>query len=422
MAAVYPNANYFMTVLDSLLHANSANLCNYMEFLPNDEAAQPSPPPYTVVSTIECFHRMLESLLPAPRLAIDIEADSLYHYFEKVCLIQISTDSDTYILDPLAVPTVAELAPIMANPAVEKVFHAAGYDVFCLRRGYGFVFANIFDTHIAAQLLGYEFLGLGVLMEQLLGVYHSKRRQRDDWSRRPLASEQLEYAAMDTHHLLRLRDELEKQLREKGRLEWVREECETAAATERPEKEFDTEGYRRIKGSRDLPLQDQVVLKALYLLRDEIARKLDVPPFKVLNNSVLIDLVRLPPSAPEMFSRPGVSYRVARRFTSDILKAIAEARQQDPSLLETPVRNNWKPPSRAAKLRLETLRRWRQEKARQLNLHVGVVFPANVLENLAVEAPAEIGELASLAGMRQWRVREFGEELIDLLHKDTAQA
>jgi ribonuclease D len=394
-----------------------------MDVLPNDEAAAHSPPPYMLVSTSECFSRMLDSLLPATRLAIDIEADSLYHYFEKVCLIQISTDSDTFILDPLAIPHVAELASIMANPSVEKVFHAAGYDVFCLRRGYGFAFANIFDTHIAAQLLGYEFLGLGVLMEQLLGVYHSKHRQRDDWSHRPLAREQLEYAAMDTHHLLRLRDELEKQLREKGRLEWALEEFETAAVTERPEKEFDTEGYRRIKGSRDLPLQDQGILRALYLVRDKIARKLDVPPFKVLNNSVLIDLVRRPPaSAGEMFNRPGISYRVARRFTADILKTINEARHQDPTPLETPARGNWKTPSRAVKFRLEALKRWRQEKARELNLHVGVVFPANVLENLAVAPPADLGELGSLAGMRRWRVREFGKELIDLLHKEAGQA
>ena len=394
-----------------------------MDYLPNDGAAAHLPPPYAVVSTSECFRRMLDILLPARRLAIDIEADSLYHYFEKVCLIQISTDSNTYILDPLAISHVGELAPIMANPAVEKVFHAASYDVFCLRRGYGFVFANIFDTHIAAQLLGYEFLGLGVLMEQLLGVYHSKRRQRDDWSHRPLASGQLEYAAMDTHHLLRLRDELEKQLREKGRLEWALEEFETAAATERPEKEFDTEGFRRIKGNRDLPVPDQGVLKALYLLRDRIARELDVPPFKVLNNSILIDLVRRPPaSAREMFNRPGISYRVARRFAADILGTIAEARRQDPSIIETPARNNWRAPSRAVKLRMEALRRWRQEKSRQLNLHVGVVFPANVLENLAMAPPNDLGELASLAGMRRWRVREFGEEIIDLLHKDSDQS
>jgi ribonuclease D len=260
-------------------------------------------------------------------------------------------------------------------------------------------------------------------MEQLLGIYHSKRRQRDDWSHRPLVLEQLEYAAMDTHHLLRLRDALESELRKKGRLGWALEEFETAAAIERPEKEFDTEGFRRIKGSRDLSLQDQVVLRALYLLRDQIARKLDVPPFKVLNNSVLIDLVRRPPASPrEMFNRPGISYRVARRFAGEIIKTIVAAKHQDASFLEMPARGNWKPPSRAAKLRLEALKLWRQEKAHQLNLHVGVVFPANVLENLAVAPPADVDELANIPGMRQWRVREFGEELVKLLQNSPPQS
>ena len=394
-----------------------------MDFLSNNGAAPHSPPPYTVVSKAGHFHRMLESLITASRLAIDIEADSLYHYYEKVCLIQISTDRETYILDPLEIQEVAELAPLMANPSVEKVFHAASYDVYCLRRDYGFAFANIFDTHIAAQLLGYEFLGLSALMEQILGIYHSKRRQRDDWSHRPLDPEQLEYAAMDTHHLLRLRDALEAELREKARLEWAQEEFEIAASAERPEKEFDTEGFRRIKGSRDLSLQDQVVLRALYLVRDKMARIMDVPPFKVLNNSVLLELVRHPPASPrEMFNRPGISYRVARRFTADILRTIGDARRLDPSFMETPARNNWKPPSRAAKLRLEALKLWRQERARQLNLHVGVVFPANVLENLSVAPPATVEELANLPGMRQWRVREFGEEIIEVLQKEQAQS
>ena len=190
-----------------------------MDCLSTNGAGVTAPPPYTLISTDQAFHSMLERLGSVRRLAIDIEADSLYHYYEKVCLIQISTDDDTYIVDPLAVENIREMAPIMCNPAVEKVFHAAGYDVHCLRRDYGFAFVNIFDTHVAAQLLGYEFLGLGAMMETILGVYHSKRRQRDDWSHRPLVPEQLEYAAMDTHHLLRLRDALETELLQKGRLE-----------------------------------------------------------------------------------------------------------------------------------------------------------------------------------------------------------
>jgi ribonuclease D len=394
-----------------------------MDCLPTNGAGITAPPPYTLISTVEAFQDMLEHLRPVCRLAIDIEADSLYHYYEKVCLIQISSEYETCVLDPLALKNIGELAPFMSNPEVEKVFHAAGYDVHCLRRDYGFTFVNIFDTHIAAQLLGYEYLGLGAMMETILGIYHSKRRQRDDWSHRPLASEQLEYAAMDTHHLLRLRDMLETELRNKGRLSWALEEFECAAALERPEKEFDAGGFRRIKGNRELSLQEQAMLRALYMARDKIARRLDVPPFKVLNNSVLVDLVKQPPrSARDMFDRPGISYRVARKFAGEILQALEESRQFDPSELETPPRNNWKPPSRIARLRLESLKNWRQAKAKELNLHVGVVFPANLLENLAVIPPADLQELSEMPGMRRWRVREFGEQVLQLINDHNSQA
>jgi ribonuclease D len=394
-----------------------------MDCLPTDGAGDTAPLPYTLISAAEAFQGMLEHLRPVCRLAIDIEADSLYHYYEKVCLIQISSDCETYILDPLALKNIGELAPFMSNPEVEKVFHAAGYDVHCLRRDYGFAFVNIFDTHIAAQLLGYEYLGLGAMMETLLGIYHSKRRQRDDWSHRPLATEQLEYAAMDTHHLLRLRDALETELRAKERLSWAQEEFEHAAAIERPEKEFDAGGFRRIKGNRDLSLQEQAMLRALYMSRDKIARQLDVPPFKVINNSVLLNLVKQPPqSAREMLDRPGISYRVARKFAGEILRTFEENRQFDPSVLETSPRNNWKPLSRIAKLRLESLKNWRQAKAKELNLHVGVVFPANLLENLAVIPPADLQELSEMPGMRRWRVREFGEEVLQLINNHNYQA
>ena len=393
-----------------------------MDCSPNEEAATHSPPPYTVVTTADCFDKMREALLLAPRFAIDVEADSLYHYFEKVCLIQISTDAATYVLDPLAVSEIAGLAPLFSNPSVEKVFHAASYDVRCLRRDFGFVFAHIFDTHVAAQFLGYEFLGLSNLMEVILGVHHSKRRQRDDWSRRPLIAEQLEYAAMDTHHLLRLRDALEADLRAKGRLSWAQEEFAAEAVAERREKEFDAEGFRRIKGSRELSLQDQVALRALYVFRDEIARKMDVPPFKVMNNSTLIDLVLRPPlTAESMFKRRGISNRIARKHAGSIIKLIAEARQQDHSILEPPARNNWKSPGRSARFRLEELKRWRNEKAKELGLHVGVVFPAYLLETLAATPPADLDAFASLPDMSRWRAREFGEELLQLLCKQESQ-
>lgn len=377
--------------------------------------------PYTVVATAASFEEMLASLLRAPRIAIDIEADSLYHYFDKVCLIQISTDRDTYVLDPLAIKELRPLAPIMANPAVEKVFHAAGYDVHCLRRDFGFSFANLFDTHVAAQLLGYDQLGLGALLESQLGIAHSKRRQRDDWSRRPLDPGQLLYAAMDTHHLLHLRDLLEKQLNEKRRLLWAQEEFAVAAALEQAERHFDPDGYRRIKGSRSLPPGQLAVLRALYLLRDRFARQMDLPPFKVINNPVLLDLALRPPSsARDMFGRPGISQRVARKFAEEICRAIDRARCEDPSLCNRPESRPYVPPSKETKSRFEDLREWRRVKAAELRLDVGVICPGNVLESLATNPPPDLAALDGYDGLRRWRAREFGPEILEVLRGATS--
>lgn len=389
-----------------------------METIASPSGKSPEiPPQYTWIATEEDLHRMLVILAEYPRIAVDIEADSLYHYFEKVCLIQFSSVSDTFILDPLAVKDLGALTALMANPKIEKVFHASGYDIFCLKRDYGFSFSKIFDTHIAAQFVGYEFLGLGTLLDKLLGIHHSKRRQKDNWSIRPLSAEQIEYAAMDTHYLLPLRDMLEAQLREKGRLRWAQEEFEAATLNNSQERDFDPEGFRRIKGSRELPIQSLAILRALYLLRDKYAREMDVPPFKVMHNSILLDLASKPPkSQHEMFKRPGISRRVARKYGNEIMRAITEAQAQDPSLLELPQRRSWKGFSRESAARLENLKLWRSEKAKQLGIQVGVVFPGSYLEILASAPPANLDEMAQVPGMRRWRVDEFGEEVLKTLH------
>ncbi len=388
-----------------------------MDSLGRGEEAAPSAVSYTVVASASSFERMMASLARTPRVAIDIEADSLYHYFDKVCLIQFSTDQETFILDPLVIKKLEPLAPIMAAQKVEKVFHAAGYDVHCLRRDYGFSFSHLFDTHVAGQLLGFGQLGLGAMMENLLGIAHSKHRQRDDWSRRPLDVEQLRYAAMDTHHLLHLRDRIEKLLEEKGRLSWAQEEFAIEAALEQPERQFDPEGFRRIKGSRSLQMRQLAILRALYLLRDRYARQLDLPPFKVINNPVLMDLAVRPPGTPrDMFGRPGISHRVARKFAEEICRTIEEARAGDPSLLARPESKPYTPPSKEAKRRFEDLRIWRRAKAAELELDIGVVCPGNILELLASSPPADMAALESFEGLRRWRAHEFGYEILKVLN------
>jgi ribonuclease D len=371
---------------------------------------------FTLVASQDAYREMLEALHPAARIAVDIEADSLYHYFEKVCLIQISSDRRTYVLDTLAVRDLGELAPIFADARVEKVFHASSYDIYCLRRDYGFTFERIFDTHVAAQLSGFEQLGLSALLETLLGVSHSKRRQRDDWSRRPLETEQLQYAAMDTHHLLTLRDILEQNLEAKGRLSWALEEFQVATRAVPPERVFDPEGFRRIKGSRELRAPESRVLRALFALRDQIARELDVPPFKVLNNATLVELARRPPARPAgLLSRPGVSFRVARRWATEICSVAQRALLDESATPAFPRKPTWEPPPAEVTRRIELLKKWRARKSEELGLHVGVVFPGNLFEQLAGAPPADTEALAAVDGMRGWRVREFGAEILEIL-------
>ena len=359
---------------------------------------------------------MIAILVRARRLAVDIEADSLYHYYEKVCLIQASTDSQTFVIDPLSVRHLAPLGALMADPAREKVFHAATYDLLCMRRDHGFDFENIFDTQVAAQLIGCDQLGLSPLLEKLLGVTHSKHRQRDDWSRRPLAVEQLAYAAADTHYLLQLRDILERELRARDRLSWAQEEFQALLRSEAREKTFDPKGYRSIKGCRDLTPQQRAILRALYILRDRYARAMDVPPFKVFNSGTLLDLARRPPLYPkELLRRPGIAPRLAQRFGGEIFGTIRKSRPDDVSGNPSQEQKSRRPFPAEAQSRLKKLKTWRRSKARELGLSVGVVFPGSLLEAVAASPPSDIAGLAGIDGVREWRTREFGQEILRVL-------
>ena len=211
-------------------------------------------------------------------------------------------------------------------------------------------------------------------------------------------------------------DEQDRLAARTGRLEWAREEFEIAAATEIPAKEFDTEGFRRIKGSRELSLDRLAVLRALYLLRERYAREMDLPPFKILQSSVLLDLARWPPESPrKLQGRRGISPRVANRFGEEICQTIQKASSEDPSFLTLAPRAPWKPPSHEAKERLERLKSWRQVKAQELGLHVGVVFAGTLLEIIAQSPPPDLKSLEKIEGMRRWRVRQFGADLLGLL-------
>jgi ribonuclease D len=276
---------------------------------------------------------LAQDLLAEKVIAVDTEADSFYHYYDKTCLVQIATARDIYLIDPLALGGPAELtplAPIFASPDVRKIFHAAEYDIFVLKRDCGFEFANLFDTMISAQLLGYPSVGLASLADRHFDVKLPKDEQRSDWSGRPLSPKQLSYAAADVLYLIDLADLLAKELRKRKRYRWAQEEFETLTQRRWPEREFDELGYLRIKGARKLDPKGLSILRELFLLRDQRAREMDRPPFKVLGNRTLLEIAeRKPKKQAELANIKGITELLMRRVGRDVMSAVRTGRKQD---------------------------------------------------------------------------------------------
>jgi ribonuclease D len=362
---------------------------------------------------------LARDLLRERMLAVDTEADSFYHYFDKTCLVQIASSEGIFLVDPLALGGPAELAPlgpVFASRRVRKVFHAAEYDLYVLKRDCSFEFANLFDTMISAQLLGYPAVGLAALASRHFSVSLPKDEQRSDWSARPLRESQLLYAAADVAYLLPLAEKLEAQLEECGRLSWAREEFETLGRRTWPAREFDGAGYLRIKGAKGLDPTELSVLRELYLLRDARAREVDRPPFKVLGNRTLIEIAqRQPATGGELGRIKGVTELILRRLGREILAAVARGQRSPHAPLRRPEGLGRRRMDRRTEKRLELLKRWRGTRARELGLDPGVLCPNTGLEAIAWRNPVKPADLATLPEVKGWFVREFGREIVDAL-------
>jgi ribonuclease D len=277
--------------------------------------------PATLVADAPALEALVERLRAQPVVAFDTESNSFHVYRERVCLLQISTHAEDVLVDPLTVD-VAPLGRVLCDGR-EIVMHGADYDVRCLKREWGWTLPRLFDTMAAARRVGRAGLGLSALVEHQFGVRLSKSSQRSDWGRRPLTRDQIAYAALDTHYLLPLRDVLAGELEARGAADEARREFDRIAAVKPHERVFDPEGWRRLKGARDLDAPGREVLRALWLSREAYARDVDRPPFKVLAEQAMVEVARRRPRTPEELERvPGVTPSVLRRLGGAIRDAI----------------------------------------------------------------------------------------------------
>ena len=368
----------------------------------------------TWIRTSEAVADLASSLRGSRALAIDTESDSLHHHREKVCLIQLASDAGHAVLiDPLAGADLAPLGPILADPAVAKVLHGADYDVTTLKRDFGFTFRGIFDTMIAARVLGLPEIGLAAVAAAELGVTLSKDSQKDDWSRRPLTPTQERYALADVEHLLLLHDRLVEKLVAAGRLAWVREESDAVAEMGAARKERDPEAWQKVKGARQISRRQQAVLRAAHAWREAIARETDSPSFKIMSSETLLAIAARQPATLEELKaiRGGVPPRFAARAGA-LLAGVQEAAGLPEDALPRMPHTPRPVVTDTTRRRIEALKKWRTEEALRLGLDVSVVLPQRLLEQVAEKPPAGAEDLLRIEGFRRWRVAAFGPSLV----------
>ena len=365
----------------------------------------------------ETAARQLGPLASAREIAIDTEGASFHRFVDRVYLLQLSTRDHTMIVDPLAV-NATPLAPVRAlveSSEVETVFHDADYDLRLLQRDYGWQARRLFDTRVAAQLLGFKSFGLAALLERYFGVKLDKKHQRADWSMRPLQPDMLEYAAQDTMYLLDLRDHLRDELASKGRLEWAREEFERLETIRWADEEPGT-GFLRIKGARDLDRRELAVLRELGPWRDSVAAELDRATFRVIGNEALLEIARMRPASLDDLGRiRGVPRGILERRGREILDAVRRGLAvPDAELPKFPRGPRWdRDPDFDS--RVNALKTVRDERSSALDLDPGVLCARERLEAVARRNPASPGELGEVVELRRWQCEVLGPGFVKAL-------
>jgi ribonuclease D len=363
-------------------------------------------------NTVDAF---LASIANTRILALDTEGASFHRFVDRIYLLQLSTREQTAIIDPLPVGSPVGLGALLEDPVVEIVFHDADYDLRLLHQDYGWHTRNIFDTRVAAQLLGIRAFGLAALLERYFGVKLDKKHQRADWSMRPLTQGMLDYAAQDTIHLLELRDRLKGELERTGRWEWAREEFGLLEGT-RWNGDDVANAFLRIKGARDLSRRELAILRELVPWRDAIAGQLDRATFRVLGNEQLLEIAKHQPASREALAAiRGMPRGILESRGNELLDAVKHGLAVPESELPRfPKAPRWdRDPDFDS--RVNALKTARDAAATRLDLDPGVLCSRDRMEAVARKNPSTREDLESIPELRRWQARELGEDFVKAL-------
>jgi ribonuclease D len=371
---------------------------------------------YKLIETPDKLAGIIEELEKQDAVAVDLEADSMFHYKEKVCLVQMATRHHNFVIDPLKIQDLSPLRPLFNNSGIQKIFHGADYDVRSLYRDFQIVIQNMFDTQLASRFLGDKATGLEAVVHKRFNVRLNKKFQKKDWSERPLPEKMVEYAARDTFYLLPLMEMLKNELRDKGRLDWVWEECELLSRVRAMQGNGEPL-FLRFKGAGQLSHRRLGVLEAVLQFRAKLAEEKDRPLFKVFSNMSAMKLVvSAPCTMQELKQTKALSPKQVNMFGAALVSVIREALSV--SFDKLPSYPHKKPPMLDPNVprRVKALKSWRDSYAKKLNIDSSIITPKNIMITLAVKKPKNLNELEQIDELKNWQKKEFGKNIIEVLN------
>jgi len=377
-----------------------------------------SKPTYYVDSHDDLLNAV-EHLRQSQRLGVDTEGNSLYAFREKVCVIQISNSCANYIFDPLRLDDLRPLSELFANAQIEKIFHGADYDIGLLKRDLGYEFYHLFDTMAAAQFLNYERIGLANLINHFYGLRLKKKFTKCNWARRPLSIEQMVYLCQDTQYLIGLRDHLYEELCERDLIEEAQIEFRHTEKRQPLKPAYEHLTVWEMKGVKSLRDDQFPIVYELFNWRQRKAKKVNLPPFKVINNKTLLELVHARShNKREIMAITGITMTVWRRYGQELLNTIRRGERCLASKVPQIKRKHSDGQSfvRGEDRKLvDALKKWRSAIAQERGIHPLAVMPGYALETITGQKPRNAEAIVVIEGVGKKRAKLYAGDILRII-------
>lgn len=367
---------------------------------------------YTLINTKKMLEDQCEGLKKQNKIAMDLEADSMHHFKEKVCLVQIADSNGPFLVDPLSVNDLSSLKPVMEDDCIVKIFHGSDFDIRSLDRDFNIKINHLFDTEIACRFLGIQKRSLAALLQKYFKLTVDKTFQKTDWSRRPLSKDMISYSINDVAYLIELYEILKKRLESTGRLAWAEEEFELQTRV-RYEHNGDEPLFLKFKGAGRMSRKNLAVLENLLLVRKKIAKQKNRPLFKVISAESISKMAEeLPDSMTKLERTRALSPHQMKMYGGDCLKAIVKGLETDGDDLPLYPRKKAPIPDPNISDRIKALKQMRVAASKTTGIEPGFLISNATITSIASVFPRSKEELGKINFLKNWQIDILGKDII----------